>query len=88
LALVGFLVLDRPLSAQAQTPSRPSGADKQKEPAENEGGIRPGLNGPRDNRANGAARRHCLEKPSYSTVPGWRIPVNRPLTLGGSMGLM
>jgi len=59
-----------PLSAQAQSPSRPSGADKQQEPAENEGGIRPGhrrakrrrpsdgYDGPRDNRANGRARRH------------------------------
>ena len=44
---LGFLVLGDPLSAQAQTPSRPSGADKQQEPAENEGGIRPGLVGPR-----------------------------------------
>jgi hypothetical protein len=49
----------RPLSAQARAPGRPSGADKQKEPTENQGGIRPGLNGPRNDRAMNAARRHA-----------------------------
>ena len=73
--------LANPLSAQAQAPSRPSGADKQQEPAENEGSIRPGLNGPRSDRANETARQHC-PKSSLSAVPGWRKRVNRALTLG------
>src|SRR6476620_10390921 len=63
LALWGSWCLTNPLSAQAQAPSRPSGADKQQEPAENQGSIRPGLNGPRSERANHMARRHC---PQYS----------------------
>ena len=46
-ALVGFLAYARPLSAQAQMPSRPSGGDKEQEPAKNEGSIGPGLAGPR-----------------------------------------
>ena len=41
-----------PLSAQARTPSRPSGDDKQQEPAENEGGAGPGLLGPPGDRAD------------------------------------
>jgi len=53
-----------PLSAQAQTPSRPSGAGKQKERAQNEGGrrqaIRRGRNGRLFDRANGLARRHVF----------------------------
>ena len=37
----------RPLSAQAQAPSRPSGDAKEQEPAENQGSAGPGLCGPR-----------------------------------------
>src|SRR5262249_19119326 len=71
----GFLMLWRPLSAQARAPSRPSGAAKQKEPAENEGGSRPGIGersdavlwtatvGPRSDRADIVARRHCQKVP-------------------------
>src|SRR4029079_9468893 len=58
-ALWGSGYLSNPLSAQAQAPSRPSGADKQQEPAENEGSIRPSLNGSRSGRADEAARQHC-----------------------------
>ena len=70
-----------PLSAQAQAPSRPSGADKQQEPAENEGSSRPGLTGPRSDRADVVARRHCQKSPSCSAISGWRKRVNRALTL-------
>ena len=50
--LVGVRGFDDPLSAQAQTPSRPSGADKEQEPAENEGSAGPGRLGPRSDRAD------------------------------------
>ena len=42
----GFRGFGRPLSAQAQTPSRPSGDAKEQEPAENEGSAGPGLRPP------------------------------------------
>src|SRR5439155_16749846 len=80
LALWGSWCLSNPLSAQAQAPSRPSGADKQQEPAENQGSIRPGLKGPRSDRANQMARRHC-PKSSLSASPGWRKRVNSALTV-------
>src|SRR5258708_27519235 len=51
--------LRSPLSAQAQTPGRPSGDDKQQEPAENEGAAGTGLSPPGD-RADIAARRHYI----------------------------
>jgi hypothetical protein len=46
-----------PLSAQAQTPGRRSGDDKEQEPAENEGAAGQALSLPGD-RADIAARRH------------------------------
>src|SRR4051812_44394147 len=59
-ALMGFLGSDRPLSARAQTPLRPSGDAKEQEPAENEGSAGPGRTGPPGDRAEIAARRHHL----------------------------
>jgi hypothetical protein len=80
-ALKGFLVFSRkPLSAQAQPPRRPSGADKKQKPAKKEGG-----HGRSRNRGNSfgrsnpnselfAANQHCqtLEKSESSakTVDG------------------
>src|SRR5258708_1152293 len=58
-ALAGFRALRSPLSAQAQTPGRPSGDDKQQEPAENEGAAGTGRSPPGD-RADIAARRHYI----------------------------
>src|ERR1700728_2845397 len=57
-----------PLSAQAQTPSRPSGGNKEQQPAKklrvqlkiHEGSIGRGQNGLPGHRAEIAARRHCL----------------------------
>ena len=58
-------VSDRdPLSAQAQTPSRPSGEGKEQEPAENEGAAGGGL-GPPGHRADIAARRHHVSPSSW-----------------------
>ena len=62
--LLGSVAFGRPLSAQAQTPSRPSGGAKKQEPAKNlekhEGGAGRGLSGRPGHRANTiAARRHC-----------------------------
>ena len=54
----GFPGLSLPLSAQAQTPSRPSGGDKEQKPAKNEGGARPGRSGRPVDRANLVAFRH------------------------------
>jgi hypothetical protein len=54
---MGFVL--QPLSAQAQTPSRPSGAGKQKERAQNEGGRRRGRAGRLSDRANGLTRCHA-----------------------------
>src|SRR6201982_944356 len=58
-ARAGFRDLRSPLSAKAQTPGRPSGDDKQQEPAENEGAAGTGLSPPGD-RADIAARRHYI----------------------------
>ena len=44
---MGFRGFRQPLSAQAQTPVRPSGDAKEQEPAENEGSAGPGLAAPR-----------------------------------------
>jgi len=55
---VGFRGSVDPLSAQARTPSRPSGDAKEQEPAENEGGAGPSLVGSPGDRAEIAARLH------------------------------
>src|SRR6266404_5493126 len=52
--------LEDPLSAQARAPDRPSGADKEKEAAENEGDIGPARCGRPSDRAMMAARRHVV----------------------------
>src|SRR5580698_3222338 len=51
-----------PLSAQAQMPSRPSGGNKEQQPAKkrHEGSNGHGQNGLPGHRAELAARRHCL----------------------------
>ena len=54
----GFPGLSLPLSAQARTPSRPSGGDKEQKPAQNEGGAQPGRSGRPVDRANLVAFRH------------------------------
>ena len=59
-ALAGARGLANPLSAQAHAPSRPSGADKQE--VENKGESRPGLIGPRSDRADIAANRHVCPR--------------------------
>ena len=56
----GFRGSIQPLSAQAQTPSRPSGGDKEQEPAENEGGAGGGHIGRPVHRADMVAGRHHL----------------------------
>ena len=65
-----------PLSAEAQTPSRPSGGAKQQEPAENEGGAGRGVHSLPGHRAEIAARRHCQ---TLVTVQRSRIKVNSAL---------
>jgi len=50
-----------PPSAQAHVPSRPSGADKEKERAQNEGGCRTGVSRRPLDRANIVAHRHGLK---------------------------
>jgi hypothetical protein len=57
-ALMGSVVPVNPLSAQAQMPSRRSGADKEQEPATIEGSAGQGLDGPPVGRADIASRRH------------------------------
>src|SRR5271167_3313806 len=79
VALVGSGGFNGPLSAQAQTPSRPSGGAKQQEPAENEGSTGRGLHGLPGHRAEIAARRHCQ---TLVTVQRSRIKVNSALTSG------
>jgi hypothetical protein len=54
----GFRSFGRPLSAQAQTPSRPSGGDKEQKRAENEGSAGMSLAGSPVDRAKIAANRH------------------------------
>src|SRR5258708_1023018 len=58
LRSLGSVVPVKPLSAQAQMPSRRSGADKEQEPAANEGSAGQGLVGPPVGRADSASRRH------------------------------
>jgi hypothetical protein len=72
------VLLQCPLSAQAQMPGRPSGAGKQKERPKNEGGT--GVRTPGD-RAAIAANRHC-QKPSTTAHPRSRRMVNCALTPG------
>jgi hypothetical protein len=55
---LGSVVPVNPLSAQAQMPSRRSGADKEQEPAAIEGSAGQGLVGPPVGRADIASRRH------------------------------
>jgi hypothetical protein len=80
LSAEGFLVLTQPLSAQAQPPRRPSGADKKQQPANKEGGQGRSRNR-RDGRGHStlnsrhfAANQHCqtLEeaKSSAKTIDG------------------
>ena len=54
----GSVVPVNPLSAQAHRPSRPSGADKEQEPAANEGSAGRSLVGPPVGHADTASRRH------------------------------
>jgi hypothetical protein len=65
----GVLQFDRPLSAQAHAPGRPSGAGKKKQTAKNEGGIGPGRVGPPVQRASIEARGHA-KKPSSLAFEG------------------
>ena len=65
-ALFGVLIPKVPRVPRRETPSRPSGADKEKERAQNEGGRGFGLRRPPD-RADALPRRHALE-PSTSTA--------------------
>ena len=58
----------RPLSAQAQAPSRPSGDAKEQEPAQTEGSAGPGLAGPPVDRANIAADRHRFPRLTDTVV--------------------
>src|SRR5262249_53919176 len=55
----GSVLAVSPECPGAKTPSRPSGDDKEQEPAENEGAAGTGLNPPGD-RADIAARRHHI----------------------------
>jgi hypothetical protein len=64
-ALYGVLIPSLPPSAQAQMPSRPSGADKEKQRAQNEGGNGFGLAGRPFDRADGLPRRHCHLNPRF-----------------------
>src|ERR1700674_1599876 len=57
-----------PQSAKAQKPSRPSGADKEKERAQNEGGNGRWPGGRPSDRAVDLPRRHLLRRPSSSTA--------------------
>src|SRR6185437_897701 len=66
-ALYG-VALPSPPSAQAQMPSRPSGADKEKERAQNEGGHGFGHLGRPSGRANTVARGHYLQVPRIRPV--------------------
>ena len=76
-ALLGFCCFNRPLSAQAQTPSRPSGDAKEQEPSENEGSAGRGRFGPPGRCAEIAtARRHCY---TLVTAQRSRIKVNSAL---------
>src|SRR5215475_8002990 len=75
----------RPLSAQAQMPGRPSGADKEQEPAKNEDGAGLGLIGPPVDRAAVAARDHGIRSRPRRARLGSRIKVNPALIdMGGS----
>ena len=81
-ALVGFRCCGRPLSAQAQTPSRPSGGAKEQEPANNEGSAGRSLQGSPGHRAEIAAIGHCWY-PRHALIRS-RIKVNSALTPYGT----
>jgi len=59
-ALVGPVASCRPLSAQAQTPSRPSGGDKEQQPVEKKGSAGTSLGGSPLVRSKIVANRHAL----------------------------
>ena len=78
-ALKGLVISCEPLSAQAQTPRRPSGADKKQKPAKKEGGRgrsrnRGGNLGRTPNSVLFAANQHCqtlwTAKSSAKTIDG------------------
>src|SRR6185295_18733415 len=71
---------EKPLSAQAHAPNRPSGADKQE--VQNKGESRPGRS-PRSDRAVIAADRHL--RPLVG-IPRSRRMVNGALTAGTASG--
>jgi hypothetical protein len=66
---MGSVASVNPLSAQAQLPSRRSGADKEQEPAEIEGSAGQGLVGPPVGRADIASRRHRLRPKRMALAP-------------------
>src|SRR5262249_4608105 len=79
-ALLGFLVV-LPLSAQAQTPSRPSGDGKQQEPAENEGGAGPGLRPPGDRAKIAARENHFRPRHQHKVAEQGKFRVTHVGTL-------
>ena len=64
---MGSACFGEPLSAQAQTPLRPSGADKEQEPSQ-KGSAGAGRLGPPVSRAENASRRHH-GRPSRPYLP-------------------
>jgi len=72
-----------PLSAQAQTPSRPSGANKEQQTAKNEGRNGPSLVGSPRDRAEMAANRHAALVPAKVAENG-KDRVNLGHRLSGS----
>jgi len=67
-----------PPSAQAHMPSRPSGADKEKERAQNEGGSGAGVaRRPLDRADLWARRDHKFPRSSVSLADSGKVRVNR-----------
>src|SRR5262245_24233676 len=66
-----------PPSAQAHMPSRPSGADKEKERAQNEGGRGAGVDRPLDRADMRARRDHKFPRSSVSLADSGKVRVNR-----------
>jgi len=67
-----------PPSAQAHMPSRPSGADKEKERAQNEGDRGPGVaRRPLDRAGMWARRDHKFPRSSVSVADLGKVRVNR-----------
>lgn len=76
-----------PPSAQAHMPSRPSGADKEKERAQNEGRRGTGLFCRPLDRAGGLPRRHgCTLVSSVNLADSGKVRVNRSGTLLAESG--